>query len=308
MAGLKKSVGLLLIGILLTIGIAVLFLPWQKSRIATWWNRQATVGHTGDPILATLYAAAKNPDWSKEFNLAKFNTSADVGYALLSGEIDAGFIAPSKVAAIQKLPGFKKLDVVGKVVFPYGATLIVRKGLNLRLSELQGLRIGASSKSCTLLHAFKRDIVRFGVKPDSLKYKYLPFDTMIPALEAGIIDGAVIKGSYAAIALKSGHSILYQKWDVEAGDACCPAIIAQLEYLLLVRSSAGPTGGRLVQTLQRLEKQDPSRLRAAVSDATHIPANVLSELPLATFEPADRELLKLFGKHAHEEGDEKHDK
>jgi ABC-type nitrate/sulfonate/bicarbonate transport system substrate-binding protein len=263
-------------------------------------ERPVDVGHSGSPLTASLYAAAATPEGGKALSLKKFGSPADVGYALLSGDIDAGFIEPAKLKGLSSLPGFRKLEVIGKVTYPYGATVILRKGLSLRLNELSGHPVAASSETCRLLRAFLQDAARAGLDADKLKLRYMPFETMIPALEAGKADAAVVKGAYAALALPAGHSILYQKWDVEAGDECCPPTIDQTEFILLARKEQVRAAERFLRLLEEAEKRSPAQLRQAVSGATGIPAEQLDAFPVGTFQRAGEELIELFAAHRHE--------
>ncbi|MEI8244310.1 MAG: hypothetical protein WCI51_00685 [Lentisphaerota bacterium] len=294
--------GTILFAVLIILIILIVCIPSSAKN-----GKRAAVGHSGSPLTASLYAAANIPSWNKEFVLAKFGTSADVAYALLANDITAGFVDPSKALAIKDLPAFKNLTVIGQVTFPYGATLIVRKDLNFRLCDLPGRKVAVASKSCKLLHAFKADAARFGVNAEKINYEYMSFDTMIPALEAGKIDGAIIKGSYAVIAQKLGHSILYQKWDMEAGDTCCPAVITQVEYVLLAQKQDKDAAGRLLMRLAEAEKLTPAELRIAVSKSLNIPEKTLTSLPLAVFQPADADILKLFDIHLHDEAVNEHE-
>jgi hypothetical protein len=55
------------------------------------------IGHVGGPLLGPLHGALDGPAQGPlEIEARKFSTGGDVGYALLSGELDAGLIEPSK--------------------------------------------------------------------------------------------------------------------------------------------------------------------------------------------------------------------
>ncbi|MDR0827266.1 MAG: hypothetical protein LBN33_05240 [Desulfovibrio sp.] len=256
--------------------------------------------------MAVLYAAMGQEGWGKQYSALKFGSSADVGYALLSGDVDAGFIEIDKLRALEKLAGLKHLTAIGRVVYPYGATLLLRKGLNLRINELTGLRIAVSSPECVLLEAFHKDAKRLGVDLSNIVYKNVPFESMLPALESGEVDAAVIKGTYAVFALQQGHSILYQDWDVQPGDECCPVIIDQAALVLLVRRDKSAAGLGLVKLLLKAQELDADALRGAIARESTIPAALLDGQPVAEFARADDTLVEILISHAHE-GGEDHD-
>jgi ABC-type nitrate/sulfonate/bicarbonate transport system substrate-binding protein len=253
--------------------------------------------------MAALYAAMGQEGWGKHYAALKFGSSADVGYALLTGDVDAGFVEIDKLSALEKLAGLKRLTAIGRVVYPYGATLVLRKGLNLRINELAGLRIAVSSPECVLLGAFHKDAQRLGFDVSNLVYKTVPFQSMLPALESGDVDAAVIKGTYAVFALQQGHSILYQDWEVQPGDECCPAIIDQAALVLLVRKDKSAAGLELVNLLLKAQELDADALRKAIARESTIPAALLEGQPVAEFAPADDTLVGLLISHAHEEGE-----
>jgi len=124
-------------------------------------------------------------------DIRQFGSLSDVAYSLLHGELDAGFIEPDKLAALSELPGFERLTVVGKVTYPYGATLVLRKGLNARLQDLNGLTVALSSPHCVLQQEFVKDAERLKADISGVKYEYMPFDAMVPALEAKAVDAAI---------------------------------------------------------------------------------------------------------------------
>ena len=246
------------------------------------------VGHSGGYLSAALYAA------DYEADIQRFHSTSDIAYSLLSGALDAGFVDAERLAALAALDGFDRLTVVGKVTYPYGATLVLRKGLNVRLQELDGLTITASAPGCTLLNEFAEDAVRLGVDISGVKYRYMPFDTMLPALEAEAVDASIVKGSYSVVALHEGHSILYQNWDVEPGDECCPAVIDQAVLVLLARRSKLDAVEPFIDTLVRAQKLSPDQLRRAVADNTVIPFEILQGQPVPEFSPADDKLVEIF--------------
>ncbi|GHV45573.1 hypothetical protein FACS1894204_05060 [Synergistales bacterium] len=260
------------------------------------------VGHTGGNIVSALYRATERPEWSEKFEAVKFGSTADVGYALISGTIDAGFVDVTRVKYFANLPGFEKLTGVGRITFPYGATLVLRKGLNLRIKELAGRKIAASAPECVLLGAFKDDAKRLNADISDVTFVYMPFDAMIPALEAREVDGAVIKGATAAVAVSQGHSILYQNWDVQPGDECCPAIIDQAVQVLLARRDAKEAGDALVKSLLEVQADGPEILRKSVAEHTTIPLSILESQPVPEFDTADDSLVVLLSEFYDEEG------
>jgi len=261
------------------------------------------IGHGGGYLSATLYAAQEK--LGNQVDIRQFNSLSDVAYSLLLGELDAGFIGVDKLAAFAELDGFEKLTVVGKVTYPYGATLVLRKGLNLRLQELNGLTVAVSSPHCVLLEEFVKDATRLNANISDIKYEYMAFDAMIPALAAKAVDAAIIRGTYAVVALQDGHSILYQNWEVQPGDECCPAIIDQAALVLLARRDRLDAVKPLVDALLSTQKLPPDQLRSSVANNTVIPFKILQGQPVPEFSLADDELVKIFVKaakeHSHDE-------
>jgi len=261
------------------------------------------VGHGGGYLSATLYAAQEK--LGNQVDIRQFNSLSDVAYSLLLGELDAGFVGVDKLAAFAELDGFDKLTVVGKVTYPYGATLVLRKGLNLRLQELNGLTVAVSSPHCVLLEEFIKDVTRLKANISGIKYEYMPFDAMVPALTAKAVDAAIIRGTYAVIALQEGHSILYQNWEMKPGDECCPAIIDQAALVLLARREKLDAVKPLIDALLSSQKLSPDQLRTSVSNNTVIPFKVLQGQPVPEFSLANDELVEVFVKAAkeHQDGD-----
>ena len=260
------------------------------------------VGHGGGYLSAALYAAQ---DSLANVDIQEFNSTSDIGYALLLGRLDAGFVESERIAALAAMDGFDKLAVVGKVTYPYGATLVLRKGLNVRLNELGGLTVAASEPECVLRQKFDDDAKRLGADISGLKDEYMVFHAMLPALEAGVVDAAIIKGSYSIAALQAGHSILYQNWEVEPGDECCPAIIAQASLVLLARRDKLDAANQFVNALEAAQKLPPDTLRRAVAKNTILPFDMLLGQPVPEFSAADDELIKLFVEaESHHEGEE----
>lgn len=269
--------------------------------------KTTAVGHSGGPMLGSLYYAAQAQDWPDTFSDVRLGTSADVAYALLSGDIQSGFVDSSKIIAFEQLEGFQNLTAVGKITFPYGATLVLRKGLNLRLSELEGLTVAVSAPECLLLQAFEEDALRLGVDTSALRYETIPFDAMLPALEAGTVDAAVLKGSYAALAQHEGHTVLYQNWELQPGDECCPAVIEQTQYVLLAHKDSHEATVLLPQRLLEAQQADEGLLRRLTAEATGISLAALEGLPNATFSLAEPHLIETLVGHSHEDGEHDHD-
>lgn len=289
-------------GLILAV-VAVFVYAAHKNSSAR--SHQFRLGHTGSPLLSALYIAEKSPGWDKNYIPEKFSGSADVGYALIAGEIDAGFVEPSRALIIKRMPEFRDIEVIGKITYPYGAVLAVKKGLNLQMKDLEGHTVAASEPSCNLLHAFRKDLKWLKVDPEKVKFEYMPFETMLPALEAGKVDAAVIKGSYAVLAEKLGHTIPYLQWDVAAGDECCPAIVAQTEFLLLSKKEKKALTDEFANRLVDAEKVSEAETKAVTSEATGIPVSILEALPPGEFSFADAALLKLFEDQALQEAAEK---
>jgi ABC-type nitrate/sulfonate/bicarbonate transport system substrate-binding protein len=249
-------------------------------------------GYTGGYLFAALYAAQK--DFDKQTDVRKFQSSSDVAYSLLSGALDVGFVDADKLSAFSQLSGFERLTVVGKITYPYGATLILRKGLNSRLQELDGLIIAASKPNCVLLKEFIDDTERLKASTSGVQYKYMAFDAMVPALEAKAVDAIIVKGTYSITALQEGHSILYQNWEVEPGDECCPAVIDQAALVLLARRERLEAAKPFIEALLSAQKLLPEQLRRAVADNTVIPFEILQGQPVPQFSMSDDNLVKIF--------------
>lgn len=255
------------------------------------------VGHESTPILGVLFAAAQmDGRTAPPFSLVPFGSSGDIGYALLSGDLDAGFVETSKAGNLFKTKGAEKLKVAGAIQFPYGGTLVVRKDLNIRLHELSGRKIAASEPDCSIVVQFKKDATRYSADLKGVKLVYMPFAEMLPALEAKKVDGALVKASYALLAELQEHKILYQNWDVQAGDACCPAVLAQSEFLLLVREDQALTVRPLIEELEKANALPTDAIRRIVGKRLNYSEAALARFPVATFSTPSDELIKILGK------------
>jgi hypothetical protein len=245
--------------------------------------------------LAPLYAAHVRRNRSTAWELSGFGSGGDVGYALLAGEVAAGFVETEKALKLLQAPGGDQLQIAGAIRFPYGATLVLRKDLKLRLSELTGRHLAALEPDCAINHQFQQDASRHGLDPRTLRYSYMPFAQMLPALEAKAVDGVVVKGAYGVLAEQAGHKILYQNWKVAASDDCCPAILAQTEFFLVVRQQALDRLTPVIKELSAADDLPASDLRAAVSNRLGYPATALERFPVASFVLLDDAARKTIG-------------
>lgn len=263
-----------------------------------------SVGHSGGNLTAALYIAQDNERFNESYKTERFQDNSTIGYGLLSGQLDVGFVDAEKLKALSQLEGFENLKAVGKITYPYGSTLILRKDLNRKITDLKGLNIAVSSANCKLLQAFKDDAKRLGADLSGINYTTLEFDAMLPALEAGKVDGVIIKGFYSVIALKEGHKILYQNWDVTPGDACCPAIVDQAAMIMVTVESKYEEAKALATLLEEAQQKGEDNLRLAIADHTTIPYDILKGQPVPTFLVADDEIIKAFLEAEDHDGDE----
>ncbi|BCS54135.1 ABC transporter substrate-binding protein [Geobacter sp. SVR] len=256
-------------------------------------ERPVKIGYHPNPLLGPLYAVnGKGSGWK----LVTFGTGGDVGYSLLSGEVEAGFVDTEKALKLIKAPGGERLKVAGVIQFPYGATLVVRKDLKLRLGDLKGKHLAALEADCIINHQFNKDARKHGLDPKSIRYSYMPFADMLPALESKSIDGALVKGAHGVLAELAGHKILYQNWEIKAGaDDCCPPAIAQAEYFLVVREQAVERVKPLVAALTTTNDLPPSSLRQAIAANLGYPVAALEQYPTSTFAAVSEDLKKMLG-------------
>lgn len=256
-------------------------------------TKSLRIGYSASPLLGPLYATGST---GRQWERVRFGSGGDIGYSLIAGEISAGFVETEKALQLLKAPGGEKLKVAGAIQFPYGATLVVRKDLKLRLSDLAGRHLAALEPDCIINHQFTKDAKRHGLDPKKIRYSYMPFEQMLPALESKAIDGALVKGAYAVLAELQGHKVIYQNWDIKAGaDECCPPSIAQTEYLLVVRESESDALKPLVKALVAASDLPPADIREAVGKQLGYPKEALEQFPTATFAAVSEEQRKLLG-------------
>jgi ABC-type nitrate/sulfonate/bicarbonate transport system substrate-binding protein len=257
------------------------------------------VAHTGSPHLAPLYAAYGNgifEDKGLKVSLEQFDSSTDAGFALLTGKVDAVFLEPSKSFRLVNENDDMDIKIAGSVNFDFGSTLIVREGLNIRLNDVEGLTIAAGSRFCMLLSQFKHDAQRYGVDTDKINFVYMDFASMLPALEAGKVDGMLTRASYALPAQEHGHTILYQNWDVVPGDACCPEYLAQVEFFLLVKDIGSQSVKLLDNALVQASELSPGQSRDAIAEFTQYPPELLAQnVPIAYYLRLSQELKQELG-------------
>ncbi len=301
---MQKAVRSNLLGISLAL-VALALVCWGLYRAAgvtgnggnAASNRPFVVGYVRTPLLAPVFVALQEGTISTK-HTKHFDSGSEIGYGLISGDLDAGFVEAAKARNLLSLSRSRGvgLSAVGSIEFPYGATLIIRKDLDIRLNDLNGRTIAAGSPSCRMLHQFTADAKRLEVDLSRSKLIYMSFDDMLPALEARRIDAAVVKGAHAILAESEDHMVLYQNWDVQAGDECCPATLSQTEFLLIVRSERVKDAAALVSLLEQASKKtDPDVTLKATAKMTGFPEEKLERYPIATFAPVSAEWSRILG-------------
>ncbi len=298
----KHSILWISIGLSVLVALAIIVLRTGSSLSK---DALIIVGHTGNPILSPLYVSmhtAREQDWS--IDARKFQGTSEIGYALLAGTIDAGFLDIDKAKALHDLDVDEVLEIVGSVTFPYGATLVLRKDLDLRLNDLNGKTIAIPAIGHELFDAFNEDLDRLSVTLDDARFVKLSYEDMLAALEARVVHAALLKGSHAALAEIQGHPILYQNWDLEPGNECCPAIVDQLEYFLVVNKTRMPQADTLQNLLLDSNERDAQLIRAQTAARTGYPLKALQNLPIASYERANELTLALLLEHS---GEDHHD-
>lgn len=288
--------------ILIAVLIATLILSAAAVRgLDTVRNAAIQLGHSGGPLLAPLYVAVDQGFFSEQgldIEVQRFGSAAEVGYALLAGRIDAALLEPSPSFRLLNEHDWADIRVAGVITFPHGATVVVREDLDLRLTDLKGRTVAAGSRYCRLLQQFRHDAARAGVNVEEINFVYLDFALMLPALEAGRVDAIVTRSSLALLAQEAGHQVLYQNWDVEPGDACCPLYLAQVEYFLLVRGMEISDVAGLDAAFRRASDQPMGRVRQIIIEATGFPVAMPSTFPVAHYSAISQELRQELGRWA----------
>jgi len=246
------------------------------------------LGYVKSVLAATIYvaesqAAAARSDRTPAFIGVPLNSSGDIGYALIAGDIDAGFMETAKAAAL--LHSVNGLQPIGAVTFPYGATLVLRKDLNIRLDELAGRSVAVPGPRCRLLHQLASDAERLGVFTGAITFLPMHQDQMIPALEAGRVDAILTRGGHALLAVAHDHKVLYQSWEVSGDDQCCPQTLAQVELILVTRADTGLAQRieSLLSALATASAVAPDITRAAVAAQTRIAPTTFATFPVVSF-------------------------
>lgn len=253
------------------------------------------VGHMQSPLLGVLYLAAETR-FGDGVAPRPFREGRDIGYALLGGDLDAGFLEVGSAVRLLRADRGGRLRVAGVVEYPYGAVLVGRKGEALRLTDVAGRTVGGTSPGCGLFHQFRTDAELFGVDLEAVNFAWMPGDSLLPALEAGTVDAILLKGPQAVLAEHHDHGAIYQNWEAVADDGCCPVVLAQVEFVLVVRERVrGDAVAHLVAALVGASEEAPSALRDAAARHTPYPAALLEGFPPGSFREADPELRRSLG-------------
>lgn len=284
----------LLTGLIIGVGILITFslsLGSEKGVVR--------VGYPNNPHLAPLFIAVDKGLFENQglkVALKKFGSSSDLSYALLTKKIDIGFVEPPRASRLLNEHKQVEIKIAGTINFPYGATLVVRRDLAIRLTDLEGLKIAAEDEDCVLVRQFKQDAKRYGVNVDQINFIYMVFDLMLPALEARKVDAVLTKGSYAFLAELEGHKTLYQNWEVKpGGDECCPPYLASVEYFMLVKGLEAKTINQLRAGLEAASKASLEDSYKAIINHTGFPAESLADFPVTEYANLSEELKKELG-------------
>jgi len=251
------------------------------------------IGFTNPFLASQLFTT------THDATLYQMGHSGDVGMGLLGGGLDVGFLEVEQLVALARENFMDDLAVIGTINYPFGATVLLRDGLDLRLSEINGKRLGVASLNDQLLHTFLEDTARLEVEIDAMELAVLPYDAMVSALSEGAIDVALVPGHYSFVALSAGHSILYQNWDMEAGDECCPAIVDQAALVVLARQEALADIEPFVQEMVASNELRPSQVREVIMNQVSLTTEVLQGIPVSSFEPWDNALVDVFLNNRH---------
>jgi len=278
------------VGAIVLIGLSQQF-PFftQTGTAASLDISEWRIGHSGGPLLAPFYAAVETQaSTSGEITAYKFNSGGDIGYALLSGQIDAGLIEPAKALRLVQMAGKAELRIAGSIQYPFGATVVVRKDLSIRLQGLEGRTVAAVGPNCDLKLHFGMDARERGVNTDNINFVFLPVADMVAALESKTVDAIVTKSAAALQAQWQGHKILYQNWQMKpGGDECCPAVLSQIEYFLVVRPVSDAAIDRLVRTLHAASQRPSAELRQITEAQLRLAPDALADFPMAYFSEID---------------------
>ncbi|MCL1948215.1 MAG: hypothetical protein FWF59_00550 [Turicibacter sp.] len=254
-------------------------------------NSQLNIGYGSGFLSSPIYAA------EHAVNLHYFQQASDIVYGLLGGSLDGGFLQVDRFVALMEsnTDFLDSFTIMGTIDYPFGATLIVREDLShLRLQDVGNLNIAVTSPGSNLLEAFLEDAERLGVDTAGITYTFMPYRTMVPALTEGEVDAILIRGDHALVGLEAGHFILYQNWDLEGGDACCPAIVDQAAKVFLSRSDKVDDMGYYIQSLMATRLLNASYHRGAVAEHTNLPADLMFGMPVPEFSLADDGLIEIF--------------
>ncbi|HOF88451.1 MAG TPA: hypothetical protein PLZ36_10160 [Armatimonadota bacterium] len=278
-------------GWLLALLVVAAILLWFRhpGQSATGSALRVGIRHSG--LLAPVYQLADRAP--SPITLRPFLADGDIGLALQSGEIDAAFIA---VAPARQLLTRGNFRVAGGIEYPFSATLILRKQVKLRLTELAGRTIGAGEPDCALLTQFRADAKKLGVDLSAVRFTYLPDDALVPALEAGRIDGAIVSSATALHAEALGHKVLYRSVKISGHDHCCPRFSRQMELLLVVRPGHAPAVAAVRKQLVALSRAATADdAQRAILRHTGYPASLVTRAQAPTFSPLDAEWRTALG-------------
>lgn len=256
------------------------------------WN--GTVGLRPSPLFAFLNHTQVQLNDSGLLHLQLFHDINQIGISLLAGELQAGLLDPAASANLLKVAG-NQFTIAGLVEFPYGATLVMRRGLSLRLPELAGKRIARTFTSCRLVKQISNDVPRLGLAIDSVNWVAMPPVEMAPALEAGLVEAAVVSGDLAIQLQSLGHTILYQNWHMTESDDCCPKTNNQTGYYLLHQRKV-KIPHAVLSAFVASNKVPTAELRSHMARFSQLPDSILANLPVSSFQIIDSTQAELLTK------------
>lgn len=248
------------------------------------------IGYSASPMLSVLYTAKDSDSFLKKglsVSFVELGSTNEVGYSLLSGKIDAGFVDPQETVRLLDSDKDRKIRIAGAVNFPYGASLVIRKDHNVRLDDIEGLTIAAEEEDCALFKQFRKDAEKYGVNTSNISYVFIEFEDMLPALEAGIIDGAVTGVNQALIAESKGHKTLYQNWEVKEKDDCCAIYLQNIEYFFLVKGMSRDAVNDITQVFVSQNAIPTEDRIISISKNSGFPEGPLSKYPASDFVDTD---------------------